>query len=99
MEPWWKRRIRKSINKVRKHINILERHQRGEVKRKEKYEEHETKYSIKKKGRRTVIEELKQRLHVKIAKLKRYVERMNQYDISRMCVQNQKIVEWCKKYQ
>ena len=26
-EPWWKRRIKKSINKLRKHINILERHQ------------------------------------------------------------------------
>ena len=23
LEPWWKRRIKKSINKVRKHINIL----------------------------------------------------------------------------
>ena len=25
-EPWWKRRIKKSINKIRKLINILERH-------------------------------------------------------------------------
>ena len=62
-EPWWKRRIKKSINKVRQHKNILERHQRGEIKRKGKYEELERKYNIKKKGRRTVIEELKQRLH------------------------------------
>ena len=59
-EPWWKRRIKKSINKVRKHINILERHQRGEIRRKEKYEELERKYNIKKKGIKTVIEELKQ---------------------------------------
>ena len=92
MEPWWKKRIRKSINKVRKHINILERHQRGEVRRKGKYEERETKYSINKKGIRTVKEELKQRLHAKTAKLKRYEERMNQYEISRMFLQNQKIV-------
>ena len=35
-EPWWKRRIKISINKVRKIINILERHQRGEIRRKEK---------------------------------------------------------------
>ena len=43
----------------------------------EKYEELERKYNIKKKGIRTVIEELKQRLHVKTEKLKRYVERIN----------------------
>ena len=33
-ESWWKRRIKKYINKVRKHINIKECHQR-EVRRKE----------------------------------------------------------------
>ena len=33
-ESWWKRRIKKQINKVRKHINIKECHQR-EVRRKE----------------------------------------------------------------
>ena len=58
----------------------------------EKYEELERKYNIKKKGIRTVIEELKQRLHVKTEKLKRYEERINQYQINRMFVQNQKRV-------
>ena len=77
---------KKSINKVRKHINILERHQRGEIKRKE----FERKYNIKKKGIRTVKEELKQRLHAKAAKLKRYKERVNQYKINRLFFQNQK---------
>ena len=85
-EPWWKRRIKKSINKLRKHINILERHQRGEIKRKKKYEELERKYNIKKKGIRTVKEELKQRLHSKTAKLKRYEEGVNQYKINRMLI-------------
>ena len=75
-----------------KHINISERHQIGEIKRKEKYEELETKYNIKKKGIRTVTEELKQGLHAKTAKLKRYEERVNQYKITRMFVQNQKRV-------
>ena len=37
-------------------------------------------------------EELKQRLHAKTAKLKRYEKRMNQYKINRRFVQNQKIV-------
>ena len=58
-EPWWKRRIKKSINKVRQHIIILEHHQREDIKRTEKYEELERKYNIKKNGIRTVIEELK----------------------------------------
>ena len=39
---------------------ILERHQRGEIRQKEKYEELERKYNLKKRGTRTVIEELKQ---------------------------------------
>ena len=90
-EPWWKRRIKKSINKLRKQINILERHHRGEIKRKEKCEELERKYNIKKKGIRTMKEELKQRLRAKPAKLQRYEERVNQYKINRMFVQNQKI--------
>ena len=39
-----------------------------------------------------MIEELKQQLHAKTAKLKRYEERVNQYKINRMFVQNQKRV-------
>ena len=37
-----------------------------------------------------MIEELKQQLHTKTAKLKRYEERVNQYNINRMFVPNQK---------
>ena len=48
-KPWWKRRIKKSINKVRKHINILQYHQRGEIRMKEKYDELERKYNIRKR--------------------------------------------------
>ena len=62
------------------------------MKRKEKCEELERKYNIKKKGIRTVIEELKQRVHAKTTRLKRYEERVNQYKINRMFVQNQKRV-------
>ena len=50
-EPWWKRRI-KMINEVRKHINILERHQNEEIRRKEKNEEFKKEYFIKKNGTR-----------------------------------------------
>ena len=43
-----KRSIKKLIDKARKHINILECQQRGEIRRKEKYEKLERKYNIKK---------------------------------------------------
>ena len=51
-EPQWKKRIKKSVNKVRKHINILERHQRGDIRRKEKYEELERNYNTQKKKKK-----------------------------------------------
>ena len=62
-KPCRKRRIekKKKKNEVRKHINILDFHQRGEIRGEggEKYEELERKNNIKKKGIRTVMEELK----------------------------------------
>ena len=56
---------------------------------KERYEELERKYKIKKNGINTVIEELNQQPLTKTAELKRYEERLNQYKINRMFVQNQ----------
>ena len=35
-EPWWKRRVKQSIQQLLKRINILERKKRGEIKKKEK---------------------------------------------------------------
>ena len=58
----------KTINEVRKNINILERHQNEEIRRKEKNEELKKEYFIKKKGIRTVTQELKQRLYAKNSK-------------------------------
>ena len=49
-EPWRKRRIQQSIEQLQKHINILERMKRGEIKKKEKYKIIEHKYRVKKKG-------------------------------------------------
>ena len=58
--PGGKEGLKKTINEVRKHINILERHHKGEMRGKEKHEELEREYNIKKKRIRTVIDELKQ---------------------------------------
>ena len=39
-----------------------------------------------------MIEELKQQLHAKTTRLKRYEERVNQYKINRMFIQTQKMI-------
>ena len=83
-EPWWKRRIPPSIQELRKHINILERKRRGEIKKKEKYKVIEHKYRVKKKGLNVVLEELKQRMHAKASKIKRYDQRIEQYRTNRL---------------
>ena len=71
-EPWWKRRIERSIKELRKHISILDRERKGELRSRMKYIESNKQYTIDKKGILIVIEELKQRLQTKTAKIKRY---------------------------
>ena len=39
-----------------------------------------------------MIEELKQQLHAKTTRLKRYEERVNKYKINRMFIQTQKMI-------
>ena len=70
-EPWWKRRIKTSISEIRKHIQILERQKKGEIRKKEKFRDLEERYKIKRKGINVVIEELKEILDVKTAKIRR----------------------------
>ena len=48
------------------------------------------KYDFSKKGPRAVLEELRQRVTAKAAKLKRYEERTNQYRQNRLFESNQK---------
>ncbi|XP_063598714.1 uncharacterized protein LOC134775182 [Penaeus indicus] len=91
-EPWWKRRIKVSIKEIRKHINILERKERGDLKRMEKYKQLEQKYRIKRKGLKVVLEELKQRFKAKSMKIKRYEQRIERYKINRLFQQDQKRV-------
>ena len=75
-DPWWKRRIKNSINELRKHINILQRNRRGEVRKKGKCLEIAKKYKMKEKGENVVIEKIEQRLQPKATKLTRYEQRI-----------------------
>ena len=49
-------------------------------------------YRVKRKGLKTVIEELKQRILAKAAKLSRYEQRIQQYRINRLLKLDQKKV-------
>ena len=73
-DPWWKRRIEEDIKQLKKDINILERVKKGKTgARKEgKAKLVEEKYRVKGKALTTLIEELKQRIHAKAAKISRY---------------------------
>ena len=77
--PWWQRRIEEDIKRIKKDINLLEREKRGELRKSGKMEQLEKKYNIKGKGITTVLEELKQRILAKAAKIKRYDQRRTQY--------------------
>ena len=70
-DPQWKRCIEEDIKQLRKDINIIERVKKGQigVRKEGKVKLVEEKYRVKRKGLTTVIEELKQRILSKAAKL------------------------------
>ena len=74
-EPRWKLRIEGDIKKLRQDINLLARDLKGESgsKKKQKMKKLYQTYRVKRKGIKTVIEELKQRMLAKSAKVKRYL--------------------------
>ena len=91
-ESRWKKRFKDSIAELRRNVNILKRSKQGKVKRKEKYTKLEREHSDKQKGEYVVIEELKQSPQAKSAKLKRYEQRINRYQLNRLLQHDQKRV-------
>ena len=91
-DPWWKRRIEDDIKRIRNDVNILQRDVRGELshKKSEKLQRLKEKYRVNKKGIKTVVEELKQRMIAKSAKIKRYDQRINQFRQNRIFSVDQK---------
>ena len=71
-------------------IIIIKDLNKGNLKGRKKYTKLERKYNIKHKGEKVVIEELKQRLLAKSAKLKRYEQRIHRYKVNRLFLQDQK---------
>ena len=91
-EPRWKRRIEGDIKRLRKDVNILERKLKGEIaerKRQKLLQLHE-KYRVRKKGLKTVIEDLNQRMTAKSAKIRRFEQRIEQFRQNRLFEVDQK---------
>ena len=88
--PWWQRRIEGDIKRIRKDINMLESIKRGELRKRGKIEQLEKKYNMRRKGITMVMEELKQRILAKAAKIKRYEQRRTQYKQNILFKQDQK---------
>ena len=89
-DPWWKRRINEDVKRIRRDLNILQRELKGQVRNRAKIEELENKYHFKSKKLNTVIEELKQRLVAKAAKVKRHEQRGEQFKQNQLYYLNQK---------
>ena len=83
-EPWWKRRREGNMKRPRKDVNMQERYMKNELNNTNKYNRMDRKYHLKKKGVKMVTEELKQRLMAKVAKIRRYEERIKQYKHNQM---------------
>ena len=86
IEPRQKRRIEGDIKKLRQDVNLLIRDLKVELgsKRKQKMKKLYEKYRVKRKGLKTVIDELKQRMLAKSAKVKRYEQRIEQFRQNRI---------------
>ena len=89
-EPWWKRRIEGQIKQLRKDISQLDSWAKNRIKKDRITDRLESKYYVKNKGIRVVIEELRQRVLAKAAKVRRYEDRIKQYRQNRMFQSNQK---------
>ena len=76
------KKITKVNTRVTKHISILERKKREEIKKKEKYKVIELKYRVKKKGLNVVLEELKQRIQAKATKIKSMIKEVNSIELT-----------------
>ena len=88
-EPWWRRRLEdqvRQLNKDLRRINNLIQ----QKKIKKKHQDFlQRKYKMKHKSLQTVREEIKQRIAAKTGKIKRYQQRINQFQQNRLFVNNE----------
>ena len=80
-EPRWKHRIQGDIKRLRQEVNFLERESKGELgsQKKHKLNELSERYKVKRKELKAVIQELKQMILAKSAKVRRYEQIFEQF--------------------
>ena len=90
-EPFWKRRILRDISRLRKDLSRREAWFAGRWKNDKSKEKdlQDQKYGLRRKGFKLVKEELKQRITAKATKVKRYDNRINQFQDNRNFQTNQ----------
>ena len=88
----WKKRLLRQIAEIRKDVSRVEKWKEGKLKSEGLKDYFERKYHVWNKGFTTVIEELKQRIKAKTAKIKKYEERNNQYIQNRLFQTNQRLL-------
>ena len=82
--------MRKKIDELRGAVGMLQRKQKGEIKKWEGASYIERKYHVKKKGIETVIDELRQRIVALATRMERYTNRVKQYRQSKLFETKQK---------
>ena len=90
-EPFWKRRILRVISRLRKDLSRIEAWFVGRWKKDKNKEKDllDQKYGLRRKGFTLVMGELKQRITAKATKVKRYDNRINQFQDNRNFQTNQ----------
>jgi len=86
-EPPWKQRLQKKLDGIRKDLGKLHNIKDGKKKATANFK---YKYRLERKGIATVIEEMTQRLRSTAAKIKRYSERVNQFQQNHLFETDQK---------
>ena len=88
-QPMWKRRLEGQLQTARRDLSKIKSIQEGRLVKKMVRDSLERKYRLKTKGCEVVIEELKQRIMAKASKIRRYSDRIKQFQQNRMFNNNQ----------
>ena len=88
-EPWWRRRLEDQVRHLNKDLSRINNLiQQKEIKKRHQ-DFLQRKYKMKPKSLQTVREEIKQRIAAKKGKIKRYQERINQFQQNRLFGNNE----------
>ena len=89
-QPWWKRRLEQQITDLNRDLGRVNAMIQGKRIKQKHTHYLQNRYKIKQKGFGVAREEIKQRIAAKTAKIKRYSDRISQYQQNRAFQNNQK---------